>query len=231
MPLLRLGGEGWWLPSSVLSLALPPLAWAVTSSHAVGSPRRCACSQSCLTLCDPMNRSPPVSSVHGIFPGKNTAVGCCFLLQGIFLTQGWNLCPLHLQVNYYFFFLFNWRIIALQSCAGFCTPQRESAWQTDSLPPRCLQSPVEGPRGGEPESCQHPTNEPEAPLLPPVPVPQPHQLSDETSQGWELDCPLMRGLKPEALSHVSLRLLTPRNCKIIGVCWFKLWNCGVILGN
>ena len=104
MPLLRLGGEGWWLPSSVLSLALPPLAWGVTSSHAVGSPRRCACSQSCLTLCDPMNRSPPVSSVHGIFPGKNTGGGCCFLLQGIFLTQGWNLCPLHWQVNYYFFF-------------------------------------------------------------------------------------------------------------------------------
>ena len=24
------------------------------------------------------------------FPGKNTAVGCRFLLQGIFLTQGWN---------------------------------------------------------------------------------------------------------------------------------------------
>ena len=24
------------------------------------------------------------------FPGKNTAVGCHFLLQGIFLTQGWN---------------------------------------------------------------------------------------------------------------------------------------------
>ena len=22
------------------------------------------------------------------FPGKNTGVGCCFLLQGIFLTQG-----------------------------------------------------------------------------------------------------------------------------------------------
>ena len=30
--------------------------------------------------------------VHGIFPGKNTRVGCHFLLQGIFLTQGWNPC-------------------------------------------------------------------------------------------------------------------------------------------
>ena len=30
------------------------------------------------------------------FPGKNTAVGCHFLLQGIFPTQGSNLCHLHL---------------------------------------------------------------------------------------------------------------------------------------
>ena len=44
--------------------------------------------QSCLTLCDPMDCSPPGSSIHGIFPGKNTRVGCHFLLQGIFLTQG-----------------------------------------------------------------------------------------------------------------------------------------------
>ena len=30
------------------------------------------------------------------FPGKNTGVGFHFLLQGIFLTQGWDLCLLHL---------------------------------------------------------------------------------------------------------------------------------------
>ena len=44
--------------------------------------------QSRLTLCDPMNHSPPGSSV---FPGKNTRVGCHALLQGSFLTQGLNL--------------------------------------------------------------------------------------------------------------------------------------------
>ena len=27
----------------------------------------------------------------GFFPGKNTGVGCHFLFQGIFPTQGWNL--------------------------------------------------------------------------------------------------------------------------------------------
>ena len=43
-----------------------------------------------LTLCDPMDSSLPGSSIHGIFPGKNTGVGCHFLLQGIFLTQGLN---------------------------------------------------------------------------------------------------------------------------------------------
>ena len=32
--------------------------------------------QSWLTLCDPMDCSPPGSSVHGDFPGENTGVGC-----------------------------------------------------------------------------------------------------------------------------------------------------------
>ena len=49
-----------------------------------------ACVQSCLTLCDLMDCSPPGSSVHGIFPGKNIGVGCQFLLQGIFSIQRSN---------------------------------------------------------------------------------------------------------------------------------------------
>ena len=32
-------------------------------------------------------------------PGKNTGVGCCFLLQGIFLTKGSNPCFLHWQAG------------------------------------------------------------------------------------------------------------------------------------
>ena len=54
-------------------------------------------SQSCPTLCDPMDCSLPGSSVHGI-PGKNTGVGCHALLQGIFPTQGSNPYLLHLLV-------------------------------------------------------------------------------------------------------------------------------------
>ena len=42
------------------------------------------------TLCNPMDCSPPGSSVHGDSPGKNTGVGCRALLQGIFPTQGSN---------------------------------------------------------------------------------------------------------------------------------------------
>ena len=64
--------------------------------HACDSP------QSCLTLCNPMDCSLPVSSIHGDFPGKNTGVGCHALLQVIFLTQGLDpglFCPLNWQVG------------------------------------------------------------------------------------------------------------------------------------
>ena len=36
----------------------------------------CVCAQSYLTLWDPMDCSPPSSSVHEDSPGKNTSVGC-----------------------------------------------------------------------------------------------------------------------------------------------------------
>ena len=47
--------------------------------------------QSCLTPCNPMECSPPASSVHGDSPGKTTREGGHALLQGVFLTQGLNL--------------------------------------------------------------------------------------------------------------------------------------------
>ena len=50
----------------------------------------CLVAQPCPTLWDPMDCSPPGSSVHGDSPGKNTGVGCHFLLPGIFPTQGLN---------------------------------------------------------------------------------------------------------------------------------------------
>ena len=39
-------------------------------------------------FCNPMDCSRPGSSCPWDFPGKNTGVGCHFLLQGIFLIQG-----------------------------------------------------------------------------------------------------------------------------------------------
>ena len=58
--------------------------------------------QSCPPLCDPMDCSPPGSSVYGDSSGKNTGVGCHFLLQGILTTQGSNphlLSLLHWQAG------------------------------------------------------------------------------------------------------------------------------------
>ena len=46
--------------------------------------------QSCPTLCDPMDCSLPGSSVHGILHAKILGMGCHFLPQGIFPTQGSN---------------------------------------------------------------------------------------------------------------------------------------------
>ena len=52
-----------------------------------------------LTLCNPMNYSPQGSSVHGILQARIPGVGCHFLLQEIFLTQGSNPHLLHWQAD------------------------------------------------------------------------------------------------------------------------------------
>ena len=53
--------------------------------------------QSCLTLCDPMD-----CILHPWnFPGKNIGVGCHFLLQGIFQTQGSNPGLPHCRQTFY----------------------------------------------------------------------------------------------------------------------------------
>ena len=51
--------------------------------------------QSCPTLCNPMDCSPPGFSVHGDSPEKNIRVGSHVLLQGIIPTQGSNPGLLH----------------------------------------------------------------------------------------------------------------------------------------
>ena len=59
----------------------------------------CVCAkslQSCLTLCNPMDHSPPGSSVHGILQTRILEWVAISLLQGIFRTQGWKAGLLHL---------------------------------------------------------------------------------------------------------------------------------------
>ena len=57
--------------------------------------------QLCPTLCDPMDCSLPGSSIHGKFHGCGIGVGCHFLLQGIFPTQGLNLGLPHCRQTLY----------------------------------------------------------------------------------------------------------------------------------
>ena len=57
--------------------------------------------QSCPTLCDPMDCSLTRSLRPWDFPGKNTGVGCHFLLQEIFPTQGLNPGLLHCRQTLY----------------------------------------------------------------------------------------------------------------------------------
>ena len=78
-----------------------PLIIKVCKLISIEYPRRyskwcsyCLAAKACPTLCDPMDCSPPGLSVHGISPGKNTGMGCHFLLQGLLLIQGSNSCLL-----------------------------------------------------------------------------------------------------------------------------------------
>ena len=51
---------------------------------------RCLVAQSCPALCDPVDCSPPGSSVHGILQARTLEWGSLSLLQRIFPTQGLN---------------------------------------------------------------------------------------------------------------------------------------------
>ena len=59
----------------------------------------CLVAKSCLTLLQPHVLQPARLLCPWNFPGKNTGVGCHFLLQGIFLTQGSNPSLLCWQVD------------------------------------------------------------------------------------------------------------------------------------
>ena len=91
----------------------------------------CVCArsvpESCPALCDPMDLEPASLFCPWDFPGRNTGVGCHFLLQGIFPTQESNPHLLHLLY---------WQTDSLPLChpgsvirAGFkCNLSMRSTW-------------------------------------------------------------------------------------------------------
>ena len=56
--------------------------------HVLGHKVKVKIAQSCLTLCDPVDCSPPNSSIHGISQARILEWVCHFLLQGIFPDPG-----------------------------------------------------------------------------------------------------------------------------------------------
>ena len=89
----------WSLPA-VLPWQFAGILWnSDPCRSSAGMPEPTPIGPCCPTLCDPVDCSPPGSSVHGESPGKNTGVGCHALL----LTQRSNLrhscreCLLHWQ--------------------------------------------------------------------------------------------------------------------------------------
>ena len=72
-------GRAWWKFSMLC------LSNLHTQIYSIGGGGGGLVAQSCLTLCDPMDWSPPGSSVHGDSPDKNTGAGCRFRLQVQFL--------------------------------------------------------------------------------------------------------------------------------------------------
>ena len=102
-PFYRLGDQGnadtcsYYGPAYLFLLFLPSemlfpgfdFVYTVPSNQTLGTLRAVLClvTQSCLILCDPMDCSPPGSSVYRDSPGKNTRVGCHALLQEIFPSQ------------------------------------------------------------------------------------------------------------------------------------------------
>ena len=101
----------------------------------------CLVTQLGLTLCDPMDCSPPGSAVHGDSPGKNTEVDCHALLQGIFPTQGLNPGLPHCRC-----------ILYLLSHQGSTDPTPAAAAAAKSLQSSCptLCDPIDGSLPGSP---------------------------------------------------------------------------------
>ena len=92
------------LPASMAQVTQIGWDWLDSSQADVGyefqaENCRCLVGKSCPTLLRPRGLWPASLLCPWDTPGKNTGVGCHFLLQGIFWNQGLNPHPLHWQVD------------------------------------------------------------------------------------------------------------------------------------
>ena len=82
----------------VLGQSLPPVPVVQKlAATALGESAVVLVAKTCPTVLSPHGLQPTRLLCPLGFPGKNAGVGCYFLLQGIFLTQGSNLSLLHWQ--------------------------------------------------------------------------------------------------------------------------------------
>ena len=100
----------------------------------------CSVAQLCPALCD---LQPSKLLCPWNFPGKNTGVGCHFLLQGIFLTQGPNAKYNTFNLKIYFFndwwilifvftyFLINFLYSANRLVLSFTHCSHSSSWSVE----------------------------------------------------------------------------------------------------
>ena len=113
----------------LLEIPLSPVMWPSRMSVL------CLVAQSCPTLCNPMDYSPPGSSVHRDSPGKNAGVGCHALLQGIFSTLGSNPGLLHCsQILYHLSQQGSPRILEWATCPF----SRGSSWPRNPTRVSCI---------------------------------------------------------------------------------------------
>ena len=122
------------------------LGWHLSSSR-LEQPRGCTeklkvlVTQSCLTVCDPMDCSPPSSFVHRIFEAKVLHLGCYSLLLQIFPTQGSSPDPLHCRQILYHLSHQGCPVAAVRSSYSACKHLDQRWIQVDGAPLHNLESP------------------------------------------------------------------------------------------
>ena len=86
---------------NVMSSLWKVLFYLCTHTHTHTNTYIRICAQLCQTLCDPLDYSPPGSSVNGIFQARIPEWVTIIFSREIFLTQGFNLGLQHYRQIFY----------------------------------------------------------------------------------------------------------------------------------